>query len=325
MFPIIRPRRLRENPILRSLVRENCLHISDLILPMFVTHGSRVKNPISSMPGVFQFSIDELLKEIQQIIKVGISSILLFGIPATKDATGSEAYSHSGIVQQAVKAIKKEFPNLLVITDVCLCEYTDHGHCGIVHQQKIVNDSTLDLLNKTALSHCEAGADMVAPSDMMDGRIGAIRRELDSNGFNLIPIMAYSAKYASKFYGPFREAAGSTPVFGDRQSYQMDTANAREALKEVELDILEGADIVMVKPALAYMDIIKSIKDKYNYPVAAYNVSGEYVMIKAASAQGWIDEKGIVLEIMLSLKRAGTDIIITYFAKDIAQWLHNEM
>ncbi len=321
MFPTIRPRRLRENAIVRKMVRENHLSVDDLILPVFVTEGKKVRNPVNSMPGVFQVSIDELIKDIDEAVRLGIKAVILFGVPQIKDAKGSQAYAQDGVVQAAVRALKKEFSELLVITDVCMCEFTDHGHCGIVNEGKILNDATLGFLSKIALSHCQAGADMVAPSDMMDGRVKAIRNELDANGYETIPIMSYAAKYASKFYGPFREAAGSAPQFGDRNSYQMDPANAREAIKEVELDILEGADIIMVKPALAYMDIIKSVKDKFNYPVGAYNVSGEYAMVKAAAAQGWIDEKGIVLESLLSMKRAGADLILTYHAKDVVHWL----
>ena len=321
MFPSIRPRRLRENPTLRNMVREVSLSVNDLVLPVFVTHGKNVKNPIKSMPGIHQLSIDMLLFEVKEAVQLGIPAVIIFGIPESKDPKGLEAYADDGIVQKAVAALKREFPDLLVITDVCMCEFTDHGHCGIVERGSILNDPTLNYLAKIALSHCQAGADMVAPSDMMDGRVGAIRKELDVNGFEMIPIMSYAAKYASKFYGPFRDAAGSAPQFGDRNSYQMDFANTREALKEVELDIQEGADIVMVKPALAYMDIIKSVKDNFNYPVAAYNVSGEYAMVKAAAAEGWIDEKGVVLEALMSMKRAGADIILTYHAKDVARWL----
>jgi len=321
MFPTIRPRRLRENPIVRNMVRETSLSVNDLVLPVFVTHGKNIKNPIKSMPGTHQLSIDMLLFEVKEAVELGIPAVIIFGIPESKDPKGLEGFADDGIVQKAIIAIKKEFPDLLVIADICMCEFTDHGHCGIVDQGKILNDPTLAYLAKIALSQCEAGADMVAPSDMMDGRVGAIRSELDANGFETIPIMSYAAKYASKFYGPFRDAAGSTPQFGDRNSYQMDPANAREALKEVELDIQEGADIIMVKPALAYMDIIKAVKDNFDYPVAAYNVSGEYAMVKAAAAQGWIDEKGVVLETLLSMKRAGADIILTYHAKDVARWL----
>ena len=321
MFPIIRPRRLRENPLIRKMVKENILNVSDLVYPVFVTHGESVRNPIPSMPGIEQYSIDQLLLEAAELVELGIQSVIIFGIPAIKDEQGTEGYADDGIVQLAIRALKENFPELLVISDVCLCEYTNHGHCGIVKAGKIDNDLTLDYLAKIALSHCMAGVDIVAPSDMMDGRVAAIRGELDKNNFNMVPIMAYSVKYASKFYGPFRDAAGSSPQFGDRQSYQMDIANSREALKEVEQDILEGADIIIVKPALAYMDIIKAVKDNFIYPVAAYNVSGEYAMVKAAAEKGWIDEKGIVLETLLSMKRAGADIILTYHAKDVARWL----
>ncbi|WP_028307204.1 porphobilinogen synthase [Desulfitibacter alkalitolerans] len=323
MFPTVRPRRLRENSILRKMVRETSLSVCDLVLPVFVTHGKSVKNSIKSMPGIHQLSVDMLLYEAEEAVELGIPAVIIFGIPKSKDPRGLEAYADDGIVQRAVMSLKKEFPNLLVITDVCMCEFTDHGHCGIVSQGNVLNDPTLGYLAKIALSQCQAGADMVAPSDMMDGRVGAIRKELDANGFEMIPIMSYAAKYASKFYGPFRDAAGSAPQFGDRKSYQMDPTNVREALKEVELDIQEGADIVMVKPALAYMDIIKSVKENFNYPVGAYNVSGEYAMVKAASAQGWIDEKGTVLETLMGMKRAGADIILTYHAKDAARWLND--
>lgn len=288
---------------------------------MFVIYGNNVKNPVLSMPGVYQLSVDQVLKEAEQVVELGIPAVILFGIPEHKDAVGSGAYDENGVVQTAIKAIKKEFPQLVVITDVCLCEFTDHGHCGIVHEGTVLNDPTLDFLAKMALSHARAGADMVAPSDMMDGRVGAIREKLDANGFTNIPIMAYSAKYASAFYGPFRDAAGSAPQFGDRRSYQMDPANSVEALREVALDIEEGADIVMVKPALAYMDIIRQVKEEFGYPVAAYNVSGEYAMVKAAARQGWIDEQKVVLEMLTGMKRAGADLILTYFAKDVARWL----
>lgn len=322
LFPDYRPRRLRRTSVLRELVRETELNIKDLIYPLFVTHGNNVKNPVPSMPGVYQLSIDELLKEAAEIVRLGIPGVILFGIPKKKDAFGSEAYDADGIVQQAVRALKDSFPQLLVITDVCLCEYTDHGHCGVIQNEEVLNDPTLELLAKTALSHVQAGADMVAPSDMMDGRVKAIRECLDSNGFANIPIMAYSAKYASAFYGPFREAAESTPQFGDRKSYQMDPANRLEALREVQLDIEEGADIVMVKPALAYLDIIREIKDNFPYPLACYNVSGEYALVKAAAQNGWIDEKRVVLEMLTSMRRAGADLIITYSAKDVARWLN---
>jgi len=323
-FPITRLRRLRSSETLRRLVRENHLRIDDLILPFFVTHGSGIKRAVVSMPGIYHYSVDVLIKELQEVTRLGIPGIILFGIPAEKDAVGSEGYAEDGIIQRAVREIKYAYPELLVITDVCLCEYTDHGHCGIVKEGRIINDATLELLQRCAVSHVQSGADMVAPSDMMDGRIAAIRKALDSEGYPDIPIMAYSAKFASAFYGPFREAAESAPQFGDRKSYQMDSPNAREALREIELDIEEGADIVMVKPALAYMDIIRRAKDNFNLPVAAYNVSGEYSMVKAAASQGWIDEKGVVLEYLTGLKRAGTDIILTYHAMDVARWLHSD-
>lgn len=293
-----------------------------LVYPVFVTHGNSIKEPIQSMPGIYRFSVDTLLDEISDVIKCGISTIMLFGLPAHKDAMGSEAYDKEGIVQQAVVAIKKQFPNLLIITDVCLCEYTDHGHCGVIKNGIIDNDASAYLIARTALSHAKAGSDIVAPSDMMDGRIIAVRELLDSNGFSNVPIMAYSAKYASAFYGPFREAAQSVPQFGDRRSYQMDPANSREALKEVALDIKEGADIIMIKPALAYLDVIQRVSSSFDVPIAAYNVSGEYAMIKAAASNGWLDEQRVVLEMLTAIKRAGANIIITYFAKDIAKWLN---
>ncbi len=324
-FPITRLRRLRSSETLRRLVRENHLRIDDLILPLFVTHGSGIKRAVGSMPGVYHYSVDVLIKELREVTRLGIPGIILFGIPAEKDAVGSEGYADDGIIQRAVREIKDAYPQLLVITDVCLCEYTDHGHCGIVKEGRIINDPTLELLQRCAVSHIRSGADMVAPSDMMDGRIAAIRKALDNEGYTDIPIMAYSAKFASAFYGPFREAAESAPQFGDRKSYQMDSPNAREALREIELDIEEGADIVMVKPALAYMDIIRKAKDTFNLPVAAYNVSGEYSMIKAAASQGWVDEKGVVLEYLTGLKRAGTDIILTYHAIDVARWLQTDI
>jgi porphobilinogen synthase len=318
---VIRPRRLRSSETMRRLVRETELSVNDLVYPLFAVHGSGVKEEIPSMPGCFQMSVDELVKEAAEVKELGIPAILLFGLPAWKDEIGSEAYAPEGIVQQAVKAIKSAVKDLLVITDVCLCEYTSHGHCGIVRDGQIVNDQTLRLLAQTAVSHAQAGADIVAPSDMMDGRVAAIRQALDDAGFTNTPIMSYAAKYASSFYGPFREAAECAPQFGDRRTYQMDPANAREALKEVMLDIEEGADIVMVKPALAYMDIIRQVKDLTDIPVAAYNVSGEYSMVKAAVGNGWIDERNAVLEILTSLKRAGADIILTYHAKDAVKWM----
>ena len=321
VFPIYRPRRLRANENLRRLVRETHLSVDDLIYPMFVVHGENTAIEISSMPGCYQYSIDKLVIAAQELASLGIPATILFGIPNSKDAMGSEAYSEDGIIQQAVRAIKDAVPNLLVITDVCLCEYTDHGHCGIIEDGEVLNDPTLDLLVKESLSHAHAGADVIAPSDMMDGRVGAIRDALDEEGYEHIPIMAYSAKYASAFYGPFREAAESAPQFGDRRSYQMDPANAEEAVREVTLDIEEGADIVMVKPALSYLDVIYQVKTEFQMPVAAYNVSGEYAMVKAAAQNGWIDEKRVALELLTSIKRAGADMILTYFAKSAVEWL----
>lgn len=321
-FPIHRPRRLRSNDVLRKMVRETHLTPDDFIYPLFVTFGKGVRKKISSMPGCFQMSVDEIVKEAQNVYKLGIPAIILFGIPEHKDEQGSEAYNAKGVVQQAIKAIKNKVPELIVITDVCMCEYMSHGHCGIVKNGKVMNDQTLDLLAKEALSHAKSGADIVAPSDMMDGRVAVIRDILDSNGFEDLPIISYAAKYSSAFYGPFREAAESVPSFGDRKSYQMDPANRREAIKEVALDIEEGADIVMVKPALSYMDIISDIKDSFDVPVAAYNVSGEYSMVKAAAKMGWIDEMKVVMEILTSLKRAGADLIFTYHAIDAAKELN---
>jgi porphobilinogen synthase len=321
-FPSYRPRRLRRNERLRSLVRETALSADHLIYPLFVGPGKDSAQPVASMPGVAQLSIDRAVIECEEANALGIPAVILFGIPERKDSVGSEAYVDGGVVQRAIRAIKERVPELLVITDVCLCEYTDHGHCGVIKDGDVDNDRTLELLVKEALSHAKAGADIVAPSDMMDGRVGAIRKALDQNGFDQIAIMAYAAKYASGFYAPFRDAAESTPQFGDRRSYQMDPANADEALREVEMDIREGADIIMVKPAMTYLDIVYRVKQKFGYPVAAYNVSGEYSMIKAAAKNGWIDERRIVLELMLSIKRAGADMILTYFAKDIARELH---
>ena len=320
-FPISRPRRLRADENLRRLTRETAVSKDDLIYPMFVVHGHDTAVEISSMPGCYQYSVDRLVTAAKELAAIGIPGTILFGIPESKDAFGSEAYADDGIIQQAVRAIKAAVPELLVITDVCLCEYTDHGHCGVIQDGEVLNDRTLDLLAKESLSHARAGADIIAPSDMMDGRVGVIRAALDENGYEGTPIMAYSAKYASAFYGPFREAAESTPQFGDRRSYQMDPSNAREALREVALDIQEGADIVMVKPALSYLDIIRRVKDRFEAPVAAYNVSGEYAMIKAAAQQGWIDEKRVALEALTSIKRAGADMILTYFAKSVVEWL----
>ncbi len=320
-FPQLRLRRLRRNEALRALVRETKVEVGDLVYPLFVVEGSKIKQKISSMPGLYRLSNDLLPKEVEEIARLGIPAIILFGIPQKKDEVGSSAYHPKGVIQQAIRAIKKTTPELLVITDVCLCEYTSHGHCGVVVDGYVDNDKTLGLLAKTALSHAEAGADIVAPSDMMDGRVKAIRQTLDGNGFQDIPILAYAAKYASYFYGPFREAAESAPQFGDRRSYQMDPPNWREALREVEQDIVEGADIVMVKPALPYLDVIRKVRDTFNHPLAAYSVSGEYAMVKAAAKQGWLDEKGLVLEMLTAIKRAGADIIITYYAKEAASWL----
>lgn len=320
-FPFYRPRRLRINKVIRKMVRETHLTPEDFIYPMFVTFGKGVKKKISSMPGCFQQSVDEIVKEARNIYKLGIPAVLLFGIPERKDERGSGAYSEKGVVQRAVRAIRDKVPELVLITDVCLCEYTSHGHCGIVKNGKILNDPTLELLAKEALSHAKAGADIVAPSDMMDGRVAAIRDILDSHGFEDIPVMSYAAKYASAFYSPFREAAESPPKFGDRRTYQMDPPNRREAIKEVALDIEEGADIVMVKPAMCYLDIVSDVRDTFDVPVAAYNVSGEYSMVKAAAKLGWIDEKKVVMELLTSIKRAGADLILTYFAVDAVKAL----
>lgn len=321
MFPVTRSRRLRSSEHIRSMVRETSLSVDDFIYPLFVCEGKGVKNEVKSMPGVYNLSVDEIIKEAKEVEKLGIKSIILFGIPDHKDEEGSGAYGSDGIVQKAIKAVKDN-TDLYVITDVCMCEFTSHGHCGHVVNGDVDNDSTLDMLAREALSHTEAGADMVAPSDMMDGRVGAIRSMLDDNGYEKIPIMSYAVKYASGYYGPFREAADSTPAFGSRKTYQMDPANRREALKEAFQDIDEGADIIMVKPALAYLDIIREVKDNCVIPVASYNVSGEYSMIKAAALNGWIDEEKVVMETLLSMKRAGSDLIITYFAKDAAKILN---
>lgn len=320
-FPITRLRRLRHTPVLRNLVRETILTRDDLVMPLFVCPGTNVNNPISSMPGNSQLSVDLLVEECRRLYGLGIQSVLLFGIPEHKDEHGLVACEHNGIVQQAVRALKKALPDLYVIADICNCEYTTHGHCGTIVNGDVDNDLTLITLAKQSVSLAEEGIDMVAPSDMMDGRVGAIRRALDDNGFYNLPIMAYSAKYASSFYGPFREAAESAPKFGNRATYQMDPANGNEALREVALDIEEGADIVMVKPALSYLDIIQRVKTNFNIPIAAYNVSGEYSMVKAAAANGWIDEKRMVREILTSIKRAGSDIIITYHAQEIIKEL----
>ena len=318
-FPIHRPRRLRGNDTIRRMVRETHLSVDDLIYPMFICPGEGIREPIGSMPGINRFSVDQGVEECREVASLGIPAVILFGIPDAKDGAGTGAYADDGIVQQAIRAIKQNIPGLMVITDVCLCEYTDHGHCGVIKNEEVQNDPTLQLLVKASLSHVRAGADMVAPSDMMDGRIGAIRRALDEADLTHIPIMAYSAKYASAYYGPFREAADSAPQFGDRRSYQMDPPNANEALAEVALDLEEGADIVMVKPALAYLDIIHRVKSTFDVPLAAYNVSGEYAMIKAAGQMGWIDEDRVMMETLTAIKRAGTDLILTYFAKDAAR------
>ena len=323
-FPMHRPRRLRSGEKIRSMVRENHVSVDDLIYPMFVCEGQGIKQEVTSMPGVFNLSLDKFVEELAKVVELKIPAIILFGIPDAKDGVGSGAYAEDGIVQKAIKAAKLAYPALYVITDCCLCEYTDHGHCGIIQDGDVLNDPTLHLLAKTAVSHAHAGADMVAPSDMMDGRVAAIREALDSAGFANVPIMAYSAKYSSAFYGPFRDAAGSTPQFGDRRGYQMDPANGSEALLETALDIDEGADIIMVKPGLAYMDLVRILKDEFRMPTAVYNVSGEYAMVKAAAANGWVDEKRIVMEIMTGFKRAGADLILTYHALDVAKWLKEE-
>jgi porphobilinogen synthase len=320
-FPAYRPRRLRRNERLRAMVRESSLEVSDLVYPLFIGPGKGRAEPISSMPGIYQLSVDLAAEECREAASLGIPAVILFGIPERKDPQGSAAYAEDGVIQNAVREIKERAPDLVVVTDVCLCEYTDHGHCGVVRGGEILNDPTLELLAKQALSHARAGADIVAPSDMMDGRVGAIRRALDENGLGATAIMAYAAKYASAFYGPFREAARSAPQFGDRRSYQMDPGNADEALREVELDIREGADIVMVKPALGYLDIVYRVKRRFGYPVAVYNVSGEYAMLKAAARNGWIEEQRAAMEMLLSFKRAGADMILTYWAKEAARWL----
>jgi porphobilinogen synthase len=321
-FPESRPRRLRRNEALRRMVRETSLSVNDFIYPLFVVPGSGVRDPVSSMPGVFHLSVDQLVQEAGEVKDLGIPAILLFGIPEKKDEAGSGAYGEDGIVQRALGELKRKVSDLLLVTDVCMCEYTTHGHCGVIKEGDVDNDATLDLLARTALSHAEAGADMVAPSDMMDGRVGAIRERLDENGFSHIPIMSYAAKYGSSFYGPFRDAAHSAPQFGDRRSYQMDPANVREAIREISLDVEEGADIIMVKPALAYLDVIRWARREFDLPLAAYNVSGEYSMIKAAAEKGWLDGNRVMMEVLTSIKRAGADIIITYFAKEAARELN---
>jgi porphobilinogen synthase len=320
-FPTVRLRRMRQSETLRSLVRETHLAIEQLIYPLFIAEGLREPREVASMPGIMRWPLEHVGREAERIASLEIPAVLLFGIPNEKDEVGSQAYASQGIIQQAIRRLKAENPDLLVITDVCLCEYTSHGHCGVIHNGNVQNDESLQLLAQMALSHVEAGADIVAPSDMMDGRVGAIRQVLDEHGSKQIPIMAYSAKYASGFYGPFREAAGSAPQFGDRRSYQMDPANVREALREIDLDIAEGADIVMVKPAMAYMDVIRRVREHCDLPLAAYNVSGEFAMIKAAARNGWIDERRVTMEVLTGIRRAGADMIITYFAPDVAQWL----
>ena len=324
-FPTHRMRRLRRSPVLRRMVRETRLSPDDLVLPLFVRPGRGVRRPIQSMPGCFQLSVDCLLEECREAASLGVPAVILFGIPSVKDPVGSEAVAADGIVQTALRALRSADLDLVLITDVCLCEYTDHGHCGLLREaegtREVDNDATLEVLARMAVSHAAAGADIVAPSDMMDGRVGAIRRALDEAGFQQVPILSYAAKFASNFYGPFREAAGSAPAFGDRRSYQMDPANAREALREIELDIAEGADIVMVKPALAYLDVLRRARERFDVPLAAYNVSGEYAMLKAAAERGWLDERPVALEILTAIKRAGADLIFTYWAKDVARWI----
>jgi len=320
-FPTKRLRRLRYNSIVRDMIRETVLTKNDLIYPLFVVPGTKVKHEVRSMPGVYQMSIDVLVEECKELVQLGIPAIILFGIPDHKDEVGSGAYDPNGIIQQAVRAIKKEVKNLLVITDVCMCEYTSHGHCGVLDGERILNDQTIKLLAKEAVTHAQAGADVIAPSDMMDGRVAAIRKALDENGFEEIPILSYSVKYASGYYGPFRDAADSTPAFGDRRSHQMDIANSNEAILEAELDIEEGADMIMVKPAGPYLDVLYRVKEKFGIPTAAYQVSGEFAMIKAAGKLGWIDEQRVMVESLIAIKRAGADMILTYFAKDVARLL----
>jgi porphobilinogen synthase len=320
-FPTHRPRRLRRTEALRGFVRETRLSTSGLVYPMFACPGTKVRTEVSSMPGIFQQSVDQIVEECREVAGLGIPAVILFGLPEKKDEVGSEASDPNGAVQRAIEAIRKAKLDLLVITDVCLCEYTSHGHCGVIEKGDVANDPSVERLAAAALSHARAGADIVAPSDMMDGRVGAIRQKLDANGFEDVAILSYAAKYCSGFYGPFREAAQSAPQFGDRRSYQMDPANAREALREVALDLEEGADMIMVKPALPYLDIIQRVRERFDVPVAAYNVSGEYAMVKAAARNGWIDEQRVVLEIMTSIQRAGAEIVLTYHAKDVARWL----
>lgn len=320
-FPTYRARRIRGKDVFRRMVRETTLSVNDLIYPMFATHGRGVRTEVSSMPGIHQQSVENIVAEACEVHELGVPAVLLFGIPETKDAVGSSGFQDSGVVQEAVRELKKNVPGLAVITDVCLCEYTDHGHCGVIRDEDVDNDATLPLLCKEALSHARAGADMVAPSDMMDGRVGAIRETLDENGFTGVPIMSYAVKYASGYYGPFREAAESAPRFGDRRSYQMDPANRLEAIREAAMDVEEGADILMVKPGLPYLDIVREVRNEFNLPLAVYNVSGEYSMVKAAARNGWIDEERVVMETMIAFKRAGADLILTYHARDVAEIL----
>jgi porphobilinogen synthase len=319
-FPITRLRRLRRTGALRSLVRETRLSVDDFVLPLFVCPGEETVRPVDGLPGIAQRSIDELCKEVEEAVSLGIGAVLLFGIPVEKDDEGSGAYADDGIVQRALRELDRRFPELVLLTDVCLCEYTSNGHCGVIRDGEVANDATLELLARTAVSHAEAGADAVCPSDMMDGRVAAIRAALDDDGLEGIPIVAYSAKYASAFYGPFREAAESAPAFGDRRGYQMDPANVREALRECELDLAEGADMLMVKPALPNLDVIRVVRERFDTPLAAYNVSGEYAMVKAAAARGWLDEQQAALEMLTAIKRAGADVILSYWAKDVARW-----
>nr|AUG44364.1 delta-aminolevulinic acid dehydratase (porphobilinogen synthase) [uncultured bacterium] len=322
-FPQFRARRIRGKEVFRNMVRETSLSSNDLIYPMFSAFGKGIRKEISSMPGIYQQSIENIVAEAQEAYELGVPAVILFGIPETKDAVGSDAYADHGIIQETIRELKKQVPKLAVITDVCMCEYTDHGHCGVIKNGDVDNDETLELLAKEALSHARAGADMVAPSDMMDGRVAAIRGALDENGFDHLPLMSYAVKYASGYYGPFREAAESTPQFGDRRSYQMDPANRLEALREAQMDVEEGADIIMVKPGLPYLDIVREIRNEFNLPLAVYNVSGEYSMIKAAGKMGWIDEERVIMETMMSFKRAGADLILTYHAMEVARLLHS--
>ncbi|WP_243291165.1 porphobilinogen synthase [Bacillus sp. FJAT-47783] len=323
-LPFSRHRRLRSSENIRAIVRETYLRTEDFMYPIFVVEGENKRNPVESMPGVYQLSLDLLRKEIEEVVSLGIKSVIIFGVPAQKDEVGSEAYHECGIVQRAIKQIKEQYPELVVAADTCLCQYTDHGHCGVIEEGIVLNDPTLELLAKTAVSQAKAGADIIAPSNMMDGFVARIRQALDETGYEHIPIMSYAVKYSSAFYGPFRDAAHSSPKFGDRKTYQMDPANRLEALREAESDVAEGSDFLIVKPALAYLDIIRDVKNHYNVPLVAYNVSGEYSMIKAASQNGWINEKETVLEMLTGMKRAGVDLIITYFAKDAARWLKEQ-